>query len=437
MGLKERLITFYKLSIVGKSINVLILRLLGVSLFFLTTLFLTNNFKADTVGMYDFSRSLLIFLGTVAVFGMQQSIIYYSGLLRSQENLGSIKAVYTKMVGIVLMISIILNLGLYLVAAEFFQGIMEIPVDTITKKTFPIIFFYGLTMLNIDSFRAVDKIYLSEVFRNILRYFFFFIATIVLFFSNYTEGLIDAFLFNFVFLAALSSLFLWKAFQNESFTKDPDASGISYQDVLRRSAPMAISAASFLLMQSLDVLMLTSFTNYESVAFYSVAVKLTLLVSIVLSSVNAVIAPQIAEDYAAKRMETLKLKIKRSTRLIFLITMPIILLLAFGSMFILSFFGEEYPIAHNALLILLAGQMVNALCGSIGVYLNMTGKQMVFQFILLSALILNVLLNFILIPKFGMTGAAIATSGSMILWNLFAVIYVYKKDGIQTFLSIR
>lgn len=81
------------------------------------------------------------------------------------------------------------------------------------------------------------------------------------------------------------------------------------------------------------------------------------------------------------------------------------------------------------------GQAVNAFCGSIGVYLNMTGKQQVFQVVLLSALGVNVVLNYFLIPKFGMTGAAIATSVSMILWNAAAVLYVYQKDGVKTFLS--
>lgn len=198
---------------------------------------------------------------------------------------------------------------------------------------------------------------------------------------------------------------------------------------------MAVSAASFLLMQSLDVLMLTSFTDYETVAFYSAAVKLTLLISIVLSSVNAVIAPQIAKDFASSKLEALKKNIKRSTRLILLMTLPLILILALFSSFVLHFFGASYVSANTALLILLMGQAVNAFCGSIGVYLNMTGKQQVFQVVLLSALGVNVVLNYFLIPKFGMTGAAIATSVSMILWNAAAVLYVYQKDGVKTFLS--
>jgi O-antigen/teichoic acid export membrane protein len=436
MGIIKKLSTFYKLAIVGKSINVLILRMFGVLLFFLTTLFITNSFAAKTVGMYDFSRSLLIFLGTIAVFGMQQSVIYYSGYLASQNNLGYIKTIYLKMVVIVLIIAIIMNLGLYILSTNLLKGWVNIPIDDITKKTFPVIFFYGVTMLNIDAFRAIDKIYLSEVFRNILRYAFFFLATIFLVYAENTDWLIDAFLYNFVFLTFLSTFFLFKNFQARETKEVNKGVHLSYKEVLKRSAPMAISAASFLLMQSLDVFMLARFTEYETVAYYSVAVKLTLLVSIVLSSVNAVIAPQIAEDFASQQMQLLKSKIKRSTRLILLITLPIIILIGLFANIILSFFGEGYQMAYYALIILLGGQIINAFCGSIGVYLNMTGKQKVFQFILVSALGINVILNYILIPLYGMTGAAIATSVSMILWNIVAVIYVYRKDGVQTFFGI-
>lgn len=436
MGIKKKLSTFYNLSIVGKSINVLVLRMLGVILFFLTTLFITNSFTAKSVGMYDFSRSLLIFLGTFAVFGMQQSVIYYSGYLASQNNLGYIKTIYLKMVAIVFFIAISMNLGLYVLSTDLFQGWINIPIDEITQKTFPAIFFYGVTMLNIDAFRAIDKIYLSELFRNILRYAFFFMGTVFLFYSENTGWLIEVFLYNFVFLAVVSTIFLFRNFQKQELSDGPIIKHFSYREVLKRSAPMAISAASFLLMQSLDVFMLARYTEYETVAYYSVAVKLTLLVSIVLSSVNAVIAPQIAADFAGNKMQLLKAKIKRSTRLILIITLPIIILLGLFASMILNFFGENYQMAYYALLILLGGQVINAFCGSIGVYLNMTGKQKVFQFILVSALGINVLLNYILIPLYGMTGAAIATSASMIIWNLIAVIYVYRKDGVQTFFSI-
>ena len=340
------------------------------------------------------------------------------------------------MILIVLALSALILLGSQLFRIEAISNFTGFHLSSNVTKTVLAVFFYGVTMLNIDTFRGMDKIYVSEVFRNVLRYIFFFFAVWYIFVNGETGRLVDIFLLNFVLLALLSSIVVLWHFTRTRFRDSGASVTINYRDILKRSAPMAVSAASFLMMQSLDVLMLTYFTDFETVAYYSVAVKLTLLISIVLSSVNAVIAPKIAEFYASKHMDKLKNTIRRGTQLIFLMTAPVILLLALFSSRVLEFFGEGYSAANMALIILLAGQIINTFCGSIGVYLNMTGKQKKFQIILISALVINIVLNYILIPIHGMIGAAIATSASMVLWNTVAVVYVYRTDRVKTFLSL-
>ncbi len=105
MKVIESIQTLLKNPLVFKSINVLLLRVAGMLLFFGLTLFLTNNFDAGLVGQYDFSRALLIFLGGACVFGMHQSVIYYSGYLKANNSLPYLKKVYKKMVVIVLSIA--------------------------------------------------------------------------------------------------------------------------------------------------------------------------------------------------------------------------------------------------------------------------------------------------------------------------------------------
>ena len=65
--------------IAKKSLYVLLIRILGVSVLFGFTLFLTNFFPAEDVGRYDFVRSVLNIVG-IALLGTNQSIIYYSGI---------------------------------------------------------------------------------------------------------------------------------------------------------------------------------------------------------------------------------------------------------------------------------------------------------------------------------------------------------------------
>ncbi len=65
----------------------------------------------------------------------------------------------------------------------------------------------------------------------------------------------------------------------------------------------------------------------------------------------------------------------------------------------------------------------------------MTGKQKKLNNILISGLIVNVILNLVLIPVYGIEGAAIATLISMVFWNSMIVAVIYKTDKIKIFIS--
>lgn len=421
--------------LVSKSINVLLLRIIGMFLFFGLTLFLTNNFEADLVGQYDFSRALLIFLGGACVFGMHQSVIYYSGYLKANNSTSYLKKVYKKMVLIVFAISALFFLIIIFLKPAFIDGLFDKEVSQLVIYSVFALFFYGLTLLNIDVFRAINKIYVSEFYRNVLRYALFFGAVIALYFTNNPDLLVQVFLLNFVFLGVVSTLYLFYYF---SRVEDEDHSvNISFKNIVTRSGPMAISAITYLLMQSVDVILLSKYSSFERVAFYSVAIKLTTILSLVLASVNTVYAPTFAEWYSLKDFKSLKSGIKKSTRLIFILTFPALVVVFLFSDMILGFFGPDYTQARSSLLVLLIGQAVNALCGSVGVYMNMTGKQVIFQRILVTAFAINITLNIILIPIYDILGAAIATTISTVFWNVLTTIYIYRKDQISTFLTLK
>ena len=102
---------------------------------------------------------------------------------------------------------------------------------------------------------------------------------------------------------------------------------------------------------------------------------------------------------------------------------------------ILSLFGQGYIVAKNALLFLLAAQFFNAVSGPGAIYLNMTGRQKTLNKILVSALIINISLNFYLIPTQGINGAATATLVSLIIWNTITTVIIYSRDKIKIFLT--
>jgi O-antigen/teichoic acid export membrane protein len=80
----------------------------------------------------------------------------------------------------------------------------------------------------------------------------------------------------------------------------------------------------------------------------------------------------------------------------------------------------------------MAGQFISSISGSVGFILNMTGKQNILQLTALISVVLNVTLNFMLIPMYGIGGAAISTAIAGILWNLLCVFYIFNKMGFTT-----
>ena len=98
----------------ANSLNVLVLRFGGVGLMFFLSLFLTNYYSADLVGQYDFVRSTMMILSGISILGTDQAIIYYSGILTSDNSTGQLKKIYFKMIALIFMICVILYIPILL-----------------------------------------------------------------------------------------------------------------------------------------------------------------------------------------------------------------------------------------------------------------------------------------------------------------------------------
>ena len=418
-----------------KSFGVLFIRGIGVILLFLFSLFLTNYYSAEQVGEYDFVRATIMILSGASLIGTNQSLIYYSGFLNSKNSLKSIKNIYFKMTRMTTGICIVFILG-YLIIPE---GLINELFDkknahSLILKAVVALFFYTITMLNIDALRALNQTIHSELYRNIFRYTPIFILSIVLFFTQNQEWLIEAFLAGFILLSLITTIKVLILFKQLTLSNQTSYK-FSYNQIFSRSYPMALSAIAYFIMQSVDIIILTIYEGFDSVAYYSIAVKLATVTALALMSVNIVIAPKIAEIYNTNDFNRLNKLIKDAARIIFIISLPVLLILFIFSGPALSLFGEGYVFAKQALWFLLAGQFFSALCGPGAIYLNMTGKQKKLNNILISGLIVNVVLNLILIPIYGIEGAATATLISMVFWNGLIVAVIYRADRIKIFIS--
>lgn len=410
----------------------LILKVSGVALLFGLTLFLTNNFKAEFVGQYGFARSVLLILGGISIIGAEQSIIYYSGYLRSQNAFNNIQLIYRKTLKLIFFSTLGLILIVLLINADFINSFFQIenPYGLI-KKVVLYIFFHSVMMLNIETFRGMNKIVVSEFYRNIMRYLVFFIMAYLLMIGDLGTWLVDAYLLSFVLLAILTTLQVYFYFRKLGEI-NPTVE-ISSKEIFMTSYPMALNAMTFFLMQSTNVILLGKFKDFETVAYFDTAARVASLTAMGVMAVNVVVAPKLAEEFSRNNKVGLKKIYRSAIRLMVVLSTPAVLFLLFFGEFTMGLFGQEYKTAKTALLILVVAQFLVTFLGISGTYMNMTGKQRVLHQILLVAFFVNVALNFLLIPIYGMNGAAMATGISIVGWNLFTQIYIYKKDGVSAF----
>ena len=169
----------------------------------------------------------------------------------------------------------------------------------------------------------------------------------------------------------------------------------------------------------------------EASGLYSPVIRGVQLLAFVLTAVNYVLSPNLASLYAEDKLEQMQKVVTQSSRMMLLAALPLAALLIFGGRWYLALFGTEFIAARSALTILCLGQLFSIASGSVGTLLTMTGNE---KFNLAASTInvlSNIILNWFWIPLWGLSGAAAATAVSTIAVNIFKVISVRQKLGVD------
>jgi O-antigen/teichoic acid export membrane protein len=202
------------------------------------------------------------------------------------------------------------------------------------------------------------------------------------------------------------------------------------RSILKVSVPMFLTSTMYLVMGQIGVLMIGAFRTEAEVGYFSVAVKLATLSSFVINTINTIAAPKFSELYYSKKFDDLFYVARKAAKLVLWTTFPIIIgLLVFGMLVLKYIFGSEFSVAYPAMAIMLSGQLVISMLGSAEKFLNMTGQQKTLGYILIGGTLANVILNFILIPIYGILGASLATVCGNLFWNISAMIYIKAHYG--------
>ncbi len=431
------------LEIVKGSSIAFFLRILGVFFGYLFTFLITKLYGAHAMGIYAISFTVLQIYSVIGRLGMDTTILRLIAEYNAKNNKGLIFEVYKKILKLVIPFSMLLSIFAFFtspwIASYIFKkSYLSFYLKIVSLGIFPFV----LLFIYREALRGIKKIkeymFLQQIGISLFSSGFLVTFTALLAVYPINGLLKDAIPLISLLLSILFLLFiayrLWKIYflstvEIDSSPKKEENEKFLYKNILSISMPLFLSSSLGMVTGWTDIIMLGIFKTEREVGIYHIASKIALLTSIPLMAMATISAPKFAEFWGKNDISGLAKVAKQSTKLIFFISSPILLMLFIFAADVLSIFGDDFKAGYIALRFLILGQFVNAIIGNVGYILMMTGKEKAFQNVIIVTTILNIVLNYFFIPIYGIEGAAIATSVSVVLTNILLLIlvrYYYK-----------
>ena len=410
-----------------------LIRIGGQVMGFLLTLIIAHYFGAKGLGDYVLSIVVLRIFTLFSKLGVDTFSIRFIASFAKQEKWKSIQLFRNKIILVLSISSLIFSLLMYCFAEDI-ANLVHAKVDHVRLNAFfvlPMAFF----MLHYQSLRGLKKIAEFSFFYRMSQATFSIISIFII-----TQFFVDGNVPVYAYLSSLAivSLLAFIVFFNsynkiKRISDDEQIEELKYSEILKVSIPLMFAQSVQFIMAWTDKLMIGNMMGSEEVGIYFTAFKLSMFASIALMAINSIASPKFAELYGKKDFDGLKKVAHQSSKMIFLATLPLVLVFFVFPEFLLGLFGDEFKVGVKAFVFLSFGKLISSLSGSVGNILQMTGKQVIFMNVLFVGAIVNVLLNFFLIPKFGINGAALASMISLSMWNLIMVYFVKREFGFYTF----
>ena len=284
--------------------------------------------------------------------------------------------------------------------------------------------------MNYFSLRAALKVHtanMSLVVPTIIRVLVLLLVTFY-FFNTYNPIYL-----HWTTLCVLPWLFslipIYKYFIKPSRT-EPTIKTVSYQEILSMAFPMLLTYIAFLINNSADVFLLKSNQiGTDLVGIYKTCANISMLAATLLVALNTTVQPKITQLFTQNQLDEVQRIAQKSSKLIFWVSLPVFIILLFFSKYVMWLYGAEFMKGAICLSVLTIGQVINTICGPVAQLLNATGYHKAFRNISFIGAVISIILNLLLIPMYGILGAAIANTISMIAWNIIATIYIKKTFG--------
>jgi O-antigen/teichoic acid export membrane protein len=206
---------------------------------------------------------------------------------------------------------------------------------------------------------------------------------------------------------------------------------------MRELIPYWGIAAIYASTQYVDVVLVGSLVSTNDAGAYFAAARTAGLGGLMLVASNMVSAPLISAAYHSGDKERLAKIMRIVSACISLPTLCVVILAATLGRDLLGLFDAQYVSAYYALMILVVAQSFNSFCGPMSYVLQLTGHGNINLAIIAGSYALGLVVQIVLIPGMGVTGAAIGSALAIILWNTVSYKVCLDRVGVDpTILSL-
>lgn len=405
------------------------LKIAGSAFAFILSVILARVLGKIGLGTYAYAITWANLLSIPATLGIDQLIVREVAIYRAKSHWELMAGILRWSNYVVLGTSLVLTVIATAVVGVIQGSVNELAIAVLLAMiSIP---FGSLRNLRLGAMRGLDRIVVGQIPDTLLAP----IITIVLVTLGYwvfpnnfgVFWVLVSKIFAIAITFLLGAIWLWRSLPEEVKQIKPQYAGRQW---LFAALPFMFLGTVQLINARIDIIMLGAIQGVAAVGIYTVVVGLTQLTAFIHHAALGVMGPTIATLYSQGEFKKLEKLIQKSALAVFLLSLFLGGIMMGLGKYLLLIFGNDFVMGITAMNILISGQIFNALTGPVGLVLNMTGHQNQTAIATGISAVLNIILNAILIPQWGINGAAIATTTSIITINIIKVIMMRKKLGI-------
>lgn len=418
------------LKIIAKtSVFIFITILLSKILFYFYRIVIARNFGPAVYGTFSLALIIFSFAVTISLLGFHEGILRFIPLYRGTKKINNIRYIFRFSVFILTLSSLLFGLILFF-SSEFISiNIFHEPNLVIFLKILAIAMpFYMIGSVFLCLIRGFEKIkahsFISEFFQILVK----LISLILLIFFglkvnsvaiSYFIGILIVF-----FVAYLYCRYKLPEIFKKYFLKKEAKKQIRRKFLLY-SIPLFFSIILYDLFGYMDSLVIGLIKDSSSVGIYNAAFPIASLMAFVPSLFLQILFPMIIRKFSEKKFELVRELSKQVQKWILIINLPFFsLMFLFSGAFINLLFGSQYMAAEQALRILSVGFLFYSMTNILGNLILVVGKSKILLINIIILSVFNLILNILLIPKYGINGAAFSTAISYITLNIILFFQV-------------